>query len=230
MNEPLVAGCGVAGLAVGALLPVVVERVPTRRPMIGAPYPEIGAARGTPLGWAMTVGTGALFAATAARIGGTPDLPAFLVLAGTLVALSIIDLEHLLLPNRIVLPLAAVSVTLLGAAALVDGAGQALSRALVCGIGTCAFFTVLHLASPRAMGFGDVKLSFVLGLDLGWLGVGEAVLGSALAFVYGAVAGVVLLVTRIRSRRDHVPFGPFLAAGAITTVLAGDAMIDWYKG
>lgn len=230
MNAPLVAGCGVAGVAVGALLPVVVERVPARGPILGAPYPEIAAARSTPLGWGMTVGTGALFAATAARIGDTADLLAFLVLAAALVALSVVDLEHLLLPNRIVVPLAAGSVTLLGAAALAEEAGDALLRALTCGIGTFAVFSILHLASPRAMGFGDVKLAFVLGLDLGWLGVGEVVLGSVLAFVYGSVVGVVLLVTRIRGRRDHVPFGPFLAAGALTAVLAGDAIIDWYKG
>jgi leader peptidase (prepilin peptidase)/N-methyltransferase len=80
------------------------------------------------------------------------------------------------------------------------------------------------------MGFGDVKLAFVLGLDLGYLGVGETVLGLFLGFVYGAVVGVALIVTGARGRKDHVPFGPFLAAGALTAVLVGDVILDWYGG
>jgi leader peptidase (prepilin peptidase)/N-methyltransferase len=80
------------------------------------------------------------------------------------------------------------------------------------------------------MGFGDVKLSFVLGLDLGWLGVGETVLGLFLGFVSGAIIGVILIATHLRSRKDHVPFGPFLALGTLTAVLIGDVILDWYRG
>jgi leader peptidase (prepilin peptidase)/N-methyltransferase len=80
------------------------------------------------------------------------------------------------------------------------------------------------------MGFGDVKLAFVLGLYLGWLGAGEAVLGFVLGFVYGAAVGVVLLATGARGRKDHVPFGPFLAAGALTAILVGDVILEWYRG
>jgi leader peptidase (prepilin peptidase)/N-methyltransferase len=92
-----------------------------------------------------------------------------------------------------------------------------------------AFF-VLHLISPRSMGFGDVKLSFVLGMSLGWLGSGEALLGLFLGFVYGAVVGLVLIATRRRARNQALPFGPFLAAGTLTAVLVGQAIIDWYRG
>ena len=91
-------------------------------------------------------------------------------------------------------------------------------------------FAVLHLVSPRAMGFGDVRLAFLLGLDLGWLGAGEVVLGLLLGFVYGAVIGLLLIATGVRSRRDHIPFGPFLAAGALTALLVGEAILDWYSG
>jgi leader peptidase (prepilin peptidase)/N-methyltransferase len=80
------------------------------------------------------------------------------------------------------------------------------------------------------MGLGDVKLSFVLGLALGWFGVGETIVGLFLGFVYGAVVGMVLIVTKLRTRKDHVPFGPFLAAGAMTAVLVGDVIVDWYRG
>ena len=92
-------------------------------------------------------------------------------------------------------------------------------------------FFVLHLVSPRGMGFGDVKLSFVLGLSLGWLGWGEM---------------VARPVPRVPLRRGdrppahrhqaagpesgRCPFGPFLAAGAITAILVGTAIVDWYRG
>jgi leader peptidase (prepilin peptidase)/N-methyltransferase len=61
---------------------------------------------------------------------------------------------------------------------------------------------------------------------LGW---GELVLGLFLAFLYGAVVGVVLMVLRRRGRKDQVPFGPFLAAGALTAVLWGEAILRWYE-
>jgi leader peptidase (prepilin peptidase)/N-methyltransferase len=91
-------------------------------------------------------------------------------------------------------------------------------------------FVVLHLVSPRSMGFGDVKLSFTLGLALGWLGWGEVFLGIFLGFVYGAVIGLALIALRVRDRTQAVPFGPFLAAGAMTAILVGDAVITWYRG
>lgn len=55
-------------------------------------------------------------------------------------------------------------------------------------------------------------------------------LGLFLGFVYGAVIGMLLIATRVRSRKDHIPFGPFLAAGALTAVLWGTAILDWYAG
>ena len=70
----------------------------------------------------------------------------------------------------------------------------------------------------------------MLGLYLGYLGALEVMFGLFLGFVYGAVIGVVLMATGLRTRRQHVPFGPFLAAGAITIVLVGGPILDWYRG
>lgn len=230
MSDLAVAGCGVGGGIVGLLMSVVIERGPARRSLLGAPYPEITSAARRPDGVLVAVATGALFAGLAARLGSSWELPAFLVLAAGLVALSVIDLRHYILPNRIVFPLAVASIVLLGVAALVDDDPDSFLRALACGTGSLLAFTALHVISPRAMGFGDVKLSFVLGFSLGWLGVGETLLGLFLGFVYGAVIGLVLIATHLRSRKDHVPFGPFLAAGALTAVLIGDVILDWYRG
>jgi leader peptidase (prepilin peptidase)/N-methyltransferase len=224
------AGCGVLGLAIGALLPIVIERVPERR-SLGGPYPEIGAGLRTWSGRLLVLGTGLLFAAIGWRFAESSALPVFLLLGAALVALSVIDLEHFLLPNRIIYPVTATSIVLLAAAAAVaDSDGDAFLRSLACAAGAFAVFAVLHLVSPRAMGFGDVRLALLLGLDLGWLGAGEVVLGLLLGFVYGAVIGLLLIATGVKSRRDHIPFGPFLAAGALTALLVGEAILDWYSG
>jgi leader peptidase (prepilin peptidase)/N-methyltransferase len=173
--------------------------------------------------------TAALFGATAARFGAVGVLPAYLGLAAGLVALSAIDLATYLLPNRIVFPLAGFVAVALGLGALVDGTPEAFGRALLAGVVAFVAYALLHLASPRGLGFGDVKLAFVLGLALGYLGWAELVLGLFLGFLFGAVVGVGLLVARRRTRRDHVPFGPFMAAGACTAILVGAAIIDWWR-
>jgi leader peptidase (prepilin peptidase)/N-methyltransferase len=74
-----------------------------------------------------------------------------------------------------------------------------------------------------------VKLSFTLGLFLGWLGWGYVFLGLFLGFFYGAVVGMALIALRLKTRKDHVPFGPYLAAGTMTAVLFGQALLDAYK-
>jgi leader peptidase (prepilin peptidase)/N-methyltransferase len=209
---------------------VAIERVPDRRPLLAPPYPEIGRALREVWGITVILVTAGLFAALASEFSRGWLLAAFLVLAATLVALSAIDFRHYILPNRIVGPLALASLVLLGIEAIAIEDVDPFLRALGCGAGAFLAFATLHFISPRALGFGDVKLSFVLGLNLGWLGIGETVVGLFLGFVYGAIVGVFLIATRIRSRKDHVPFGPFLAAGALTSLLAGDAIVDWYRG
>ena len=218
------------GAGVGVVLPVVTTRVPERVSLRIRPFSEARAALTTVAGWVTVVVTSALFAGVAARFADRAVAPAYLVLTGALVALSVIDLRTFLLPNRIVYPLAAVSVVLLGAGALLDGDGGDFVRALLGALAAFAVFAALHLASPRSMGFGDVKLAFVLGLFLAYLGWGELVLGLFLGFLYGAVVGIGLIATGRRSRRDHVPFGPFLAAGTLTAVLVGAQIVDWYSG
>jgi leader peptidase (prepilin peptidase)/N-methyltransferase len=225
----LTVGCGLLGLVVGVKLWIVVERLPAKRTLLARPYPELRTAFQQPLGLAVVLTTGALWAGTAAHFGDVWELPAFLVVAAALVALSAIDLRHFILPNRIVFPLTLATVVLLGAAAAANDDIDPFLRALACGLGAFAAFAVLHVISPRSMGFGDVKLSFVLGMALGWLGVGETIVGLFLGFLYGAVIGVLLIVTHLRTRKDHVPFGPFLAAGAMTAVLIGDVIVDWYR-
>jgi leader peptidase (prepilin peptidase) / N-methyltransferase len=172
--------------------------------------------------------TALLFAAVGARFAHSWALPAYLVLAGALVALSAIDLEHYILPNRILYPADAAAIVLLGAASAGEHDWGAFVRALLAGAVAFAVFFAIHIASPRGMGFGDVRLSFLLGMYLGWLGWGDVAGGLFAGFLYGAVVGVVLIAVKIRGRKQQIPFGPFLAAGAMTFVLFGETLIDWY--
>ena len=168
MSAAAIAASAAAGLVVAPLIAAAVERVPAKRPVLARPLPEAAETFRTPRGVVLVAVTIALFAATAIRLGATWELPAFLLLAGALLALSLIDLRHFLLPNRIVFPVTLASIALLVVAGSADGNFHPLLRGLACGVATFAAFTVLHLLSPRALGFGDVKLSFLLGVDLGW--------------------------------------------------------------
>jgi leader peptidase (prepilin peptidase)/N-methyltransferase len=256
MHALLAVACTVLGLAVGSFLNVVIWRVPRKLSVVrpashcpGCGVP-IRPSDNVPLiSWARLQGRcrhcqapipgryplveaacAALFAAAAVRFGPSSALPAYLVLFAALLAISVIDLEHYIVPDRITAPLTIVSIPLLGLASLGEGDGRAFLRALAGGVAFFAFFFLLNLAYSKGMGMGDVKLSFSLGLYLGWLGWGEVFLGGFLSFLLGAVVGIGLMAFRLRGRKDAVPFGPFLAAGTIIAVLWGEPVIRWYTG
>ena len=220
------AACAAVGLVVGLGLEVIVEQVSRREPLARWDRDRTHPARAA----ALTGVTVAVFAGLAVRYHDSWVLPAFLVVVAGLVALSVVDLTHFLLPNRIVYPLAVATLALLAVAALGDGAWGALGRAFLGGVVAMTALGALHLVSPRSMGFGDVKLAFVLGLALGWLGWGELLLGLFCGFLAGAVVGVALIVFRDRGRKDHLPFGPFLAFGTVVVLLWGDVVLRWYRG
>jgi leader peptidase (prepilin peptidase)/N-methyltransferase len=168
---------------------------------------------------------GALFAGTAARFGHQWDLPAFLVLFAGLLALSCIDVERMLLPKAIVWPLTVlVTILLLLAAAETDN-WHAFTVGAICAAAWFAVFFALNLASPRLMGFGDVRLSLVLGLSLGRLGVGYVLLGFFAANLIGAAVGITLIATKQIERQSRIPYGIFLAAGCALAVFAGPELL-----
>jgi leader peptidase (prepilin peptidase)/N-methyltransferase len=229
MTAVLVVACTLVGLLIGWMLDPVITRVPRKQPVLGRPAPDEPASpRGRRVAVALV--NAALFGAMAARFDDSWTLVAYLVLTAALVALAAIDLETYLLPNRIVYPLTVAMLVLLPLGLLADGDLDAFGRGLLAGVIAFAAFFVVHLISPRGMGFGDVKLSFTLGLALGCVGWGEMILGLFLGFAYGAVIGIVLIATRMRRKNQAVPFGPFLAAGAITALLVGMPILDWYRG
>jgi leader peptidase (prepilin peptidase)/N-methyltransferase len=250
----LVAGCAVLGLTVGSFLNVVIYRVPRKesvvRPRSACPT------CGTPilerdnipvLSWLILGGhcrhchgaisarypvveslTAALFAIAALRFGLDWVLPAYLVLLAGLLALACTDLEQFLLPKRIVYPVLVMVSALLVIAAIATGDWHNLWMAAASGATAFALFFTINLINPRWMAFGDVRLALLIGVGLGWLGPGTALLGFFLGFLLGAVIGVVLIVTKRISRRAPIPFGVFLAAGAAAAIFVGAPILRWY--
>lgn len=256
MQGALVLVIAVLGLAVGSFLNVVIWRVPRKvsvvrpgshcpaceapiRPLDNIPLVSWMALRGRcrncrapiPVRYPVVeVGCAALFAAAAIRFGWSAALPAWLVLFAALLAITVIDLEHYIVPNRILLPVTIAALPLLALAVLGEAGVGDYVRGLLGGAVGFGLMLVLNLISPKGMGMGDVKMSFVLGLYLGFLGWAELALGFFLAFLLGAVVGVGLIAVRLRGRKDAVPFGPFLAAGTVITALWGDPVLRWYFG
>jgi leader peptidase (prepilin peptidase)/N-methyltransferase len=159
--------------------------------------------------------------AFAARLGADVVLAAYAVFGLSMVAISAVDLERYIIPNYIVYPTLALLIPLLVVASAVDHRWGSLGRAAACGAIAFAGFFVLHVAVPKGMGFGDVRLAGVIGLAIGWLGFGHAFVGFFAGFVLGAVIGIVFIVVSGGGRKTKIPFGPFLAAGAAFSVVWG---------
>lgn len=173
---------------------------------------------GAPLG-VLEIVAGALLGAVAGVVGPRPELAAFGVLALLCVALAAIDLAVHRLPDRLTLPAYPVLAALFVLAALVTGEPDRIVRVLLAGAALAGGYLLLALLRPGQLGLGDVKLAGLLGLALGWLGWDAVLLGTALAFVLCALAGLALLVGRRASLRTALPLGPFMVAGTFAVVL-----------
>ena len=161
------------------------------------------------------------------QLGWSPALllPAYLVPVG--VALSIVDWRTRLLPTWVIAPSYAVVAVLAVVAALIGGDWDDLARAgwgwLVAG----GLFFLMWVIYPAGMGYGDVRLSGILGIALGFVGWSELLTGLFAAFLLGGLGGGLLSVLRIVDRKSY-PFGPFMLLGAVVGVLAGPAVAAVY--
>jgi leader peptidase (prepilin peptidase)/N-methyltransferase len=242
-----IAVIAVLGAILGSFLNVVIHRLPLREslaspgsrcPSCGtpiAPYDNIpvlswlllrGRCRHcgapiTPRYPAVELLTAATFAAVVAVRGFDDDLILELPFVACLIALAGIDLDHKLLPNRIVYPMAVYG---LAATAIVDSGN--LVEHLIAGAGGFLFLFIAVLAYPRGMGMGDVKLAGAMGLYLG-LSLVPAML---VAFLTGSLVGGVMMAREgMQARKKAVPFGVFLALGGLVGVLAGPELIELYE-
>lgn len=235
------------GAVIGSFLNVVIHRVPLRKSLVHpgsrctsceaaiAPYDNVpmvswlllrGRCRRcraciSPRYPAVELLTAIAFGAVVLVRGFDTGLVLELPFVACLVALAGIDLDHRLLPNRIVYPMAAYGLV---ATAIVDS--DALVEHLIAGAGAFAFLFAAVLAYPRGMGMGDVKLAGAMGLYLG-LSIVPAML---VAFLTGSVVGLGIIAREgAAGRKKAVPFGVFLALGGVVGVLAGPELIELYE-
>ena len=132
-----------------------------------------------------------------------------------LAAIAVVDVRIWLIPYWMPWVGAAVGLVLISDVSLALGEPGAIVVALIGAVGTFVLFFVLFVAAPGKLGFGDVRLAFLLGLFLGWMNPVLALYGLLFGSLVGVVVGVVALVARAESR---FAFGPALAAGALIAV------------
>ena len=237
---------GVLGLLVGSFLNVVIYRLPrgeslvrprSRCPQCEAPvrpYDNIPV-----LSWLLLRGrcrncgapisaryplvealTAAAFVGAALARGVDDDLALWLPFAAMLIAVAGIDLDHRIIPNKILLPAA-----IWGLAATIAFRPDNVDDALIAGGIAFSALLLAALIYPAGMGMGDVKLAGVMGIYLG-SGVAPAMLA---AFLAGSVVGLAIIAREGRdARKKGVPFGPFLAFGGLIGLFWGPELVDAY--
>jgi prepilin signal peptidase PulO-like enzyme (type II secretory pathway) len=142
-----------------------------------------------------------------------------LVFLGAMIAVFIYDLKYLIIPNILILLLLVISFfNLLND---IVNFNQYLIGLFI-GFG---LFYFLYLLFPKGIGFGDVKLAGAIGLFLGFK---LTILAILLSFFSGAIVGLFLIAIGKKTMKDPIPFGPFLAFGAIFSMFFGEYIIDWY--
>jgi leader peptidase (prepilin peptidase)/N-methyltransferase len=241
----------VFGLILGSFLNVVISRLPRGaslwRP--GSSCPACGTSiawhdnipvlsfillRGrcrachAPISWqypAVELTTAGLFSLAYARFGLTAEFGLAAVLLAALVTITVIDLQHQIIPDVITLPGVVVGFV----ANLALGRIGWLESALGILVGGGIFWVVLQgsllILGHEGMGGGDVKLGAMLGAFLGWKATLAAVF---LAVVAGGLVALVLLGLNIAGRKDPIPFGPFLAAAGAAVLFWGERLLAWY--
>jgi leader peptidase (prepilin peptidase)/N-methyltransferase len=155
-------------------------------------------------------------------------LPAFLVFLWAMILLTVTDLDTKLIPNRILGPASIVSIVLLVIGYIPDRSSGSLLEAAIGGAAYFVVMLILALIVRGGLGFGDVKLAFLIGVFTGYLSLGHVLVTGIGAFLIGGLVAAFLLVTRKSGRKDAIPFGPFMTSAAIMTIFFGQAIIDWY--
>jgi leader peptidase (prepilin peptidase)/N-methyltransferase len=244
MNPALAAAAFVPGLALGSFLNVVAARVPAGRSVVRpasacmscgetlAWYDNVplvswlvlrGRCRhcGAPIPWKYPVVelvTALLVAGCVAAFGLSWEAAVAVLFCSALVAVTVTDFERRIIPNKIVLPAAAV--VLVAQTLLEPSVEWALA-----GFGAAAFLLVAALAYPAGMGMGDVKLALLMGVMLGRVVPVALMIG-----MIAALVPAVVLFARHGSaaRKMAIPFGPFLAFGGVVGLFAGDWLLDQY--
>lgn len=240
------------GLVFGSFLTVVVHRVPAGESIVAprSKCPACGTqlraidnvpvlswlllrgrcrtcgARISPVYPVLELGTGLLFVAVALRVDEVWAVLILCPFSALLVAIAVIDWRTKKIPNRIVYPALAIAAVYLAAARIATDSvhlRQSAAGFLAYGGG----LLVVALVVPRGMGMGDVKLAALMGMVLGAIGIRFVAVAAGAGILLGGVGALVALLLGA-SRKSAIPFGPFLAAGAVVAVLFGSQLADAY--
>jgi leader peptidase (prepilin peptidase) / N-methyltransferase len=184
------------------------------RPRLGIKLAGVGALVGLVVGWVLA---------------DEPIVGAWVALGAVGTVLGYVDAQTRKLPTRIIAPSYAVLVLLTLVAAWIDGETDDLVRAGLGWLVFGGFYFVLWYVYPKGLGYGDVRLSGLLGITLGYLGWGPVLVGIYAGFLLGGIGGGLLALLRFVDRKRY-PFGPFMLAGALVGLVWGAPFADWYPG
>ena len=251
----LIVAAAILGLLFGSFATVVAHRVPRRESIVGgrSKCPRcdhtLSAAENVPVFSyllqggrcrhcaahissrypAIEITNAVLFALAAWKFGLTMTAVVYAGFFWVLLVLSVIDIDHHLLPTRIIVPAFIAGWAGLAFAALLAGEPDRLRGALIGSVLFGGFILAIAFVYPPGMGLGDVRLAFVLGSFLGYLGgAGVVLVGMFLSFLLGALIGIVAMRISGGTRKMQVPFGPSLALGTVVAVFAGSPMLETY--
>jgi len=158
------------------------------------------------------------------RFGFSASALMYLLLWSSLIVISFIDLDHMIIPDRITLP--GIALGLVAGTLLLPRWWDSVVGLLVGG-GILYFMAWIspYLFGKEGMGGGDIKLLAMIGAFLGWK---PAILTIFFGGLLGAVVGVTLMGVRVITREAYLPFGPFLSLGAVVAILYGQEILTWY--
>jgi len=166
--------------------------------------------------------TGLMFVFTFSKFGFTFEFLAEIVLIICLIISTFIDLKHQIIPDKVVLPTIIAGLVLNIMLRRENLPNYLMGFALGGGI----IFLIVVLSSG-GMGGGDVKLFAAVGM---FLGLRLTILSILLSFIFGSIAGLILIMLNLKKMKDAIPFGPFIALGSVISLFMGDRIISWYWG
>jgi len=151
----------------------------------------------------------------------------YIILSSALIIIAFIDLNEQIVPDVISLPGIVIGFIISFFVSYISFINSALGVFVGGGIILIIGLAGSVIFKKEAMGGGDVKLAAMIGAFLGWRYI---IISLFLGFFLGALAGIFLIMSKIKSRKDMIPFGPFIVLGSFITLLWGEQIISWYIG
>ena len=149
----------------------------------------------------------------------------YIILSSALIIIAFIDLNEQIVPDVISLPGIVTGFIISFFVPYISFINSALGVVVGGGIILIIALVGSMIFKKEAMGGGDVKLAAMIGAFLGWR---YTIISLFLGFFLGALAGIFLILSKIKSKEEMVPFGPFIALGSLITLLWGEKIIAWY--